>query len=225
MAPPKYTITGVWLDPGRVHQITVYEIDSNKFSLGTTNPAGLPTFGERHGDALTLAGQTGRIVSWERIEWQDGTSWVYAGYFWQYTAGKDVYPYIPPKVGLDGTTEIYVGRGTTPDGVGLPGKVFPPLGALFVAKNGEVAIRAYELLTLLPGAKAEWLRATEPPQYAVIGGYMDGQLQYVGRGSHNKCAVVGRVCGTPLTMTYPYGCKDHTTTDFEILVIRPPRGE
>lgn len=120
-------------------------------------------------------------------------------------------------IDCDGTA-IYIGKASHEDDV-MPAKVLPAKEAAYVCYGGEEFVK-YEL-EVLCGGPTKWVKSGdgEVPAGAIAGGQTsDGEVLYIGRGSHDGSLTVGKVQLSHSTLYIAFDGQEISLPDYEILV-------
>lgn len=120
-------------------------------------------------------------------------------------------------IDCDGTA-IYIGKASHEDDV-IPAKVLPAKESAYVCYGGEEFVK-YEL-EVLCGGPTKWVKSSqgEVPPGAIPGGLtIDGEILYIGRGSHDGSLTVGKVQSSHSTLYIAFDGQEISLPDYEILV-------
>ena len=123
------------------------------------------------------------------------------------------------------TFNVFVGR-LERDGEYLVGKVHN--GKRYFGYRGEertVTTEIFHVLSVAPDATVEWVDAEAEgndavPDGAVIGGMLEGDTQYVGRGIIQNQLTPGMFVQRKRIFMALYGGQVHQTNQYEMLVIK-----
>ncbi|XP_055845961.1 uncharacterized protein LOC129911950 [Episyrphus balteatus] len=120
-------------------------------------------------------------------------------------------------VDSDGDT-IYIGRASLNNDL-LPAKVIPNKGKAYVSHSGqEHEVSNYDVLC---GHFYDWADDSDGnvPSTAVKSGLTcDGEILYVGRGTHEGSLTVGKIHPSHGCLYIPYGDSEVKLTSYEVLV-------
>lgn len=114
--------------------------------------------------------------------------------------------------------QIYVGRASH-EGDLLPCKVIPSKKVAYVAYNGsEITKQNYEILV---GGDLQWTRERNggvPRGAFPAGKTKQGETLFIGRVDHNRSQTIGKVHQTHGCLYIPYGGKELSFKEYEVLV-------
>ncbi|KAJ6225050.1 hypothetical protein RDWZM_003595 [Blomia tropicalis] len=118
---------------------------------------------------------------------------------------------------------IFVGR-VHHGGDLIPGKIVPSHGVLYVPYAGdEHSHREYEFLVKPNYGDYMWTNTADGdvPGNAVMGGNTsDGENLFIGRAFYEGSWVVGKVHPSHRVLYVPFGGKEVSISDYEILCVR-----
>jgi hypothetical protein len=113
--------------------------------------------------------------------------------------------------------QIFVGRAAH-EGDLIPCKVIPSKQVAYVSYNGsEISKHNFEILI---GSDVKWKKEKNGkiPKGAFPGGRLSsGETLYIGRGEHNQSTTVGKLHQSHGCLYIPYGGKEVSLKDYEVL--------